>query len=132
MRCTERRQLDADNQAQNRWALRGPPTRPPIARLPLDAPEHVSSCTSNELVGPLPYIGDNPIHLLGYAVRCMASEEFPQRPAINVASRGFELSCQRFRLCENLVRDGNRYFHTISITGIRHTVKRRRYFDCWE
>ena len=116
MHYTERRQRDAGIQGRNRWALRGRPTRPPIARLPLDAPEHVPPCTSDELVAPVPYIGNNQVHLLGYAVRCMAPEEFSERSAVNIAAGSFELFRQRFRLCENFVRDGYRYFHTTSIT----------------
>jgi hypothetical protein len=46
----------------------------------------------------------------------MSGHKLLQRAAVKLAARGLKLSREAFGLLEYIVRDGDRRFHTLSIT----------------
>ena len=71
---------------------------------------------SNELVGLLPHLVADAVHRLGHVVRTVPSHIFPEGTAEDVASRFPSPPRQAFGLLEDLVGNGDRGFHTNSIT----------------
>ena len=122
-------------QGRNRSGLASPPSTHALGKLPFDRFEHTSGdscqCWIRSRINHLA----NAVHRFGHGLRIVPRDIFGYRLGVDLAARFFQSPGQPFGLSEYLIGNGNRRFHTRSMTGSlapRKRLGRRRLHDSRE
>src|SRR5262245_60664168 len=93
------------------------PVHMALGKLPFDRFEDTSGSSCQGWVGSRINHLANPVHRFGHGLRIVPRDIFGYRLGVDLAARFFQSPGQPFGLREYLIGNGNRRFHTRSMTG---------------